>query len=241
MRSVCMATFNGSKYIEEQLRSILPQLSKQDEVIIVDDASSDETVNKIKSMNDDRISVYLHEENMGHVKSFEHALGLAKGDAIFLSDQDDIWIADRVTLMEGEMRRRSCGLLVSNFYNFEFSLVNKDIQRVRSSRHLFILNNVFLLFAGKQRYFGCTMAIDRKLMDKILPFPKAVEAHDRWIGIVGNLSGTVAHLEVPTVLRRLHEENLTPRSSRKIGFILKSRYNFLLLMGIILIRNIRNG
>ena len=96
MISVCMATYNGEKYIREQMDSILQQLGEGDELIISDDLSSDKTVEIIKSYKDKRIKLYIHGDNHGFVRNFENALVHADGDIIFLSDQDDIWMPDKV-------------------------------------------------------------------------------------------------------------------------------------------------
>ena len=85
--SVCMATYNGEKYIAEQIRSILPQLSEDDEVIVSDDGSSDATLDIVRSFNDPRIRIVQNELEHGYTKNFENALNHANGDIIFISDQ----------------------------------------------------------------------------------------------------------------------------------------------------------
>ena len=92
--SVCIATYNGEKFIQKQIKSILSQISLNDEVIVVDDLSSDNTVKIIESLNDKRIKIYLNNKNQREVYSFNRAIELAKNNFIFLSDQDDIWIGD---------------------------------------------------------------------------------------------------------------------------------------------------
>ena len=96
MISVCMAIYNGEKYIKEQIDSILMQLSNEDELVISDDSSNDRTLDIIAEYNDRRIKVLHHIPAIGNsfVKAkanFENALSVAKGDYIFLSDQDDVW------------------------------------------------------------------------------------------------------------------------------------------------------
>ena len=93
--SVCMATYNGATYVGEQLRSILDELDDQDEVIVVDDASSDATVDVINALDDPRVRVHLQPRNRGYVRTFERAMGLATGDVVMLADQDDVWVAGR--------------------------------------------------------------------------------------------------------------------------------------------------
>ena len=99
MISVCMASFNGNKYIKKQLDSILSQLGIDDEVIIVDDASEDDTVSTIMNFNDPRIKLFENENNTGVIASFERSITLAKGEIIFLSDQDDIWLPNKIQKM----------------------------------------------------------------------------------------------------------------------------------------------
>src|ERR1017187_1659980 len=92
-----MATYNGSLYIERQLRSILNQLDQNDEVIVVDDHSSDTTLEVVDKIVDRRIEIFRNESNQGVLKTFERALRLASGEIIFLSDQDDIWYPEKAS------------------------------------------------------------------------------------------------------------------------------------------------
>ena len=94
--SVCLASYNGEKFIREQMESILSELSPFDEVIVCDDGSTDATCSIIMSFNDPRIKLIINNNNIGHVKNFEKVLLLAQGQFIFLSDQDDIWVAGKV-------------------------------------------------------------------------------------------------------------------------------------------------
>src|ERR1700744_2314782 len=96
MISVCMAVFNGQRYLHEQLDSILPQLGEHDEVIIVDDGSNDASASIVSEFRDPRLKLLRNETNVGPSKSFERAISQAQGQYIFLSDQDDIWKANKV-------------------------------------------------------------------------------------------------------------------------------------------------
>src|SRR4051812_45092837 len=98
--SVCMATFNGEKYVARQLESIFGQLSSSDELVIVDDCSTDGTVETIKCFNDPRLILHINERNRREVYSFSRAIQLAKGGMIFMADQDDVWIDGRLAMME---------------------------------------------------------------------------------------------------------------------------------------------
>ena len=109
MISVCIATYNGEKYIKAQLESILAQIGQDDEIIVSDDNSTDNTISEIESLNDNRIKVKKNRKTikkesqhkvfqlMDKIRlNFENALVEAKGDYIFLADQDDIWKEDKV-------------------------------------------------------------------------------------------------------------------------------------------------
>ena len=96
--SVCLATFNGEKYLQQQIESILIQLGDNDELIISDDGSSDQTLNIIESFSDKRIHIFHNKMNHGFIGNFENALRIATGDYIFLSDQDDVWSSDKLRI-----------------------------------------------------------------------------------------------------------------------------------------------
>ena len=85
--SICLATYNGERFIGEQMESILNQINNDDEIIIVDDCSNDNTVNILKSINDPRINIYVNEINEGHVFSFERSIALAKNEIIFMASK----------------------------------------------------------------------------------------------------------------------------------------------------------
>ena len=92
MISVCIATYNGEHYINQQLKSILSQLSYNDEIIISDDSSNDKTINIIESFNDKRIKLLKYQKYFNPIYNFENTLKNVSGDYIFLSDQDDNFI-----------------------------------------------------------------------------------------------------------------------------------------------------
>ena len=109
--SVCMACYNGEKYIEKQIESILPQLNENDELIVVDDHSSDRTAELVKNIRDSRIRYVFNQKNLGVNGSFEKAIGMAKNEYIFMADQDDLWTKGRLDIMLNAMKQGN--LLVS--------------------------------------------------------------------------------------------------------------------------------
>ena len=104
MISVCIATYNGEKYILEQILSILPQLKENDEIIVSDDSSTDTTLEIIKNINDKRIQIFKNTGNHGVNSNFDNALKRAHGEYIFLSDQDDVWLPGKVDRCLAELR-----------------------------------------------------------------------------------------------------------------------------------------
>ena len=96
MISVCMATYNGERYLREQVDSILRELGEGDELVISDDGSTDSTLDIIKSFGDVRIKIFHNEGHHGVNGNFENAISKSTGDYIFLSDQDDVWIEGKV-------------------------------------------------------------------------------------------------------------------------------------------------
>ena len=120
MISVCIATYNGERYIVEQIKSILCQINSDDEIVISDAGSTDNTVKEIASINDDRIKLLTYNGNTSAPKSsvftkmdavrlnFENALSNSKGDIIFLADQDDIWMSNKVQRCLNELDKFDC-------------------------------------------------------------------------------------------------------------------------------------
>jgi glycosyltransferase involved in cell wall biosynthesis len=227
--TVCMATFNGVKYLIEQIDSILAQLETGDELVIVDDCSTDDTVSLIKSYPSDIVKVYVNDENLGHVKTFEKALRLATKDIILLSDQDDIWIPGRVSLFLTEILNNTCLLVTSNFGLIDEScnlLKDPAVILLKRNSNTSVLNYIGILF-GRRPYFGCTMALRRDLLEIALPIPSFVESHDLWLAFVSNALMRNSHIETQTVLRRIHSHNLSSRKRRPIVKILYSRLKML--------------
>lgn len=224
--SVCMASYNGSLHIEEQVRSILSELGPRDELIIVDDCSTDQTVELISEVSDARIRLISLPSNRGYVKTFERALEEARGDYVFLSDQDDIWIPGRVELMIRSMGEHS--LVVSNCKHIEGTAGRfQEIRlRARDSRHT--VRNALGILVGYRLHWGCAMALRRTLLEQVLPFPRYMtESHDQWIAMVGIANRSVQYLEADTILHRLHGENLTPKGIRSLRKIISARISFL--------------
>ena len=214
MISVCMASFNGNKYIKKQLDSILSQLGIDDEVIIVDDASEDDTVSTIMNFDDPRIKLFENENNTGVIASFERSITLAKGEIIFLSDQDDIWLPNKIQKMMSLFQKNSeVTLCLSD------ALIIDDSGKVgeftyfglRGQFQHGLISNII-----KNRFLGCSIAFKKSLIKKILPIPSKVPAHDMWIGLINEMYGSTAYIDEPLFQYRRHSGNVSSMTHAKV-------------------------
>lgn len=222
MISVCMATHNGAKYIKEQLDSILPQLSFEDEIIISDDGSSDSTLKIIDDYKDCRLKVfnYKHDRkykinNIYAAHNFENALLNAKGDIIFLADQDDVWFDNKV--VECKEALKEYDLVIHN-------LLNTDTEMNPISLHFvngFRWKNIFM---KSNSYHGCAMAFRKEVLNYSLPFPSYLPLHDYWIGFLTELKGKVIYIDKPLMYYRLHENNISTHNNHSLFYKIKHRF-----------------
>lgn len=225
--SVCMATYNGERYLREQLDSILVELEPTDEVVIIDDASSDGTVALLETYGDPRVRVFARDVNHGYVRSFEEALTRATGDVLMLADQDDVWIPGRRALLVAALEERAVAasnlVLLSTGAPLRSPLTRRD-WLLRTGGGAQRLRNQLKLLIGDAPYFGCAMAIRRDFLPVAVPFPDGLtESHDLWLATVANAAGQLVHVEQPTLRRRVHGENASSDRPRGILPALRSR------------------
>ena len=184
-----MATYNGEKYIKEQIESILVNLNEEDELIISDDGSTDGTIEIINSFIDKRIKVFKGPRK-GINKNFENAILNCNGDYIFLSDQDDYWYPNKVRT-------------VLNAFKDGYILVQHNARVVDSNGSPLI--NSFSSYRKvrggffnnwlRNTYHGCLMSFSKDLVKYILPFPKRGCFHDQWIGMIANAKGKTTFID----------------------------------------------
>lgn len=201
-----MATYNGSKYIQKQILSILQQLKDDDELVIVDDHSTDNTIDIIRSFNDPRIVLIQNTVNQGVVKTFEKSLKYSSGELIFFSDQDDIWLPYKILEIE------------KRFLNDpELTLIQHDAQIIDKNDNLIFLSiNKKIPFKKeilpniiKNTYTGCTIAFRAKIKQLFLPFPDDIAMYDCWIGLINELYGKTLYIDETLIQRRIHDANYT--------------------------------
>lgn len=223
--SVCMAAYNGARHIEEQIRSILTEIGPHDELVVVNDFSTDATPDIVAGINDPRIRLIRAERNNGYVRTFEWALSEARGEFIFLSDQDDVWLPGRVERMITAMDGKD--MVVSNCKHFDGPLGTFHEIRLRPEDSDHNVRNILGIVVGYRLHWGCAMAFRNTLLHQVLPFPAYMtESHDQWIATVGNVNRSIVYLEEDTILHRLHGENLTPHGIRSVSKIMRARVAF---------------
>lgn len=229
--SVCMATYNGEKFIHAQIKSILNQLPLDAEFIISDDGSKDHTVSIINSFNDKRIKlVYNNTGKNGPVGNFSNVLLHSTGEYIFLADQDDTWVIGKfkkhVELMQQYELVISDAVVVDEDDNILF----ESYFEARGSKRGLINNLV------KNSYLGCSMSFHRSLLDRVLPIPSYVHMHDWWIGLVAELKGNIIFCNDRLLLYRRHGNNASPTlvSSYKLPFFQRMANRLGLILALLL-------
>ena len=250
MISVCIATYNGSKYIKEQLDSILSQLSENDEIIISDDNSKDDTLQIIKEINDHRIKVITnklstskHLYSQNHYKvtlNFENTLKHAKGDYVFLSDQDDIWMPNKVKKSIEALKKYDLVLSNHSIIDSEGN-IQKNFYYIENPIKKTFCGNLFSL-----SFPGCCMAFRRNILIDSLPFPKNLIMHDGWIFLLAFINKRhIFFIDEPLIKYRRHSNNVSPSSDvNKNPIYFKIWYRFILLIQILkrkfnLLRNVQ--
>lgn len=247
MISVCMATFNGARFIREQLDSILPQLNDDDELVISDDGSTDGTLNILQEYadRDSRIRVLRHERKANKyypmlrlcysTNNFENVLKNARGDFIFLSDQDDIWEKDKIKEV------------LELLQNYDFVLHNLSFVdstgKIIKERHFkkkpFSLHPILDII--HPCFWGCCSCFRREILENVLPIPNKVPQHDTWIGLVAEKIGTCVWINRPLVKHRIYNGNTSfggKKSENPFSVKIRYRINTLLALRKIKKRNI---
>lgn len=232
--SVCIASYNGERYIKEQLSSILPQLSDIDEVLISDDSSTDDTVDIIKSLHDSRITLIENNTFYSSAFNFENALRCCSGDIIFLSDQDDIWDKNKVKKCVNALQQADLVLHDAEIIDANGNLLMESIFAFRKSGTGLFHNLV------RNSYMGCCMAFKSDVLRWIMPFPVKIPMHDLWIGEVVEMLGKTLLIEDKLLQYRRHTSNVSvflDKSKKKISEKISDR---LLLLFYLLKRYLKN-
>jgi len=226
---ILLPTYNGEKYLEEQINSILNQSYNNIKLLIRDDRSTDNTLIIIENFANQDNRVILHNEinsNVGLVKSIELLLGFSESNYIMFSDQDDFWMPTKVEKfveVTSNLDFNDCLLLHSDAFVTDTSL------NIKSK----FFNNIPLRLGLKYSLFhyyvqGCSTMISKGLKEKALSFPEAVYLHDRYFHLLSELTGKRIYINEPLMLYRQHGQNLVGAKSliQKVSknYLLKGKY-----------------
>lgn len=209
--SVALATYNGEKFIGEQLQSIINQLDEDAEIIISDNGSTDRTVEIIESFNDKRITV-LHCHEKGPVSNFENALKRVSGDIIFLADQDDVWLENKVQVVKEYLEAYDLIVTDCKVVDENLNVLHESFYSIKKAGKGLLKNLI------SNTYHGCSMAFKKDVLRLSLPFPKKIPMHDIWLGFVAEVFFNPYFVPQKLLLHRRHSVN----TSTSTG---KSKYN----------------
>ena len=222
---VLLATYNGEKYLESQIDSILNQTYKNIKLIISDDCSKDGTRKILETYKnkDPRIEIHLQEQNLGYIRNFEYLLKQVKNKYYMLSDQDDVWLPEKIETSLNKLKQTEADLVFGDLQivdqdlntihpSFtEFMLLKRKIQKYLKSYKLNYLYNCVT---------GCTVLAKSTTIEQILPIPNKSKyvAHDHWIGLMTSLNGKTEYIEKPYILYRQHGNNEIGTNKISHGF-----------------------
>ncbi len=235
--SILIATYNGAKYLADQIESIMAEVVPDDEIIIIDDASSDGTLEILLhySARFPIVTVIRNDKNIGVTKTFERLLGLSTRNIVFLSDQDDVWIAGRRARMIAALEPEGCVAVLTNSLIMTEQGIGASFFREGARPDVGSIARNFT----RNNFIGCCMAFQREVLATALPFPRTISMHDWWIGSCAMAIGKVCYLDAPSLLYRRHGSNQSPSTRRSLRVVLGDRYGNLQALGSLLVRVIR--
>lgn len=222
--SLAMCTYNGARYLPQQLESILTQTRPPDEVVICDDRSADTTVdilNEFASRASFPVRIYTNDENTGSTKNFEQAISHCDGEIIALADQDDVWHPQKFERMvEAFSTSRPTGAVFTDGEIVDAALrprgvflwgtipfTRQEQQRVRKG-------DAFQVLLRHNVVTGATMAFRAEYKRLILPIPE-IWVHDGWIALLISAVADIGIIEQPLVSYRQHSESQIGAGKKK--------------------------
>ena len=211
MISIAMTTYNGEKYLKEQINSILNQVYKDFELIICDDCSNDSTWEILTEYEqlDKRIKIYRNDQNLGFLKNFEKVISLCTGDYIATSDQDDIWeechlqilydtIKNGVAAAGESLLIDSDGKSLNRYMTKDVSGYEIDVDSERKLLHLLFCSNPFS---------GAVCLFKKSVFDNAFPIPDGVDYQDTWFTACALCMGEFNYVPEIVTKHRLHGNN----------------------------------
>ena len=229
MISVAMCTYNGAKYLPEQLKSIADQIVPVDELVVCDDGSRDDTIAVLKTFAEtSSFPVFIHQNssNLGSTKNFEKCLSLCRGDILFLSDQDDAWRPDKVKKQTDFFNAHpgidavfSDAMMMDDDSKPTGRTIWEEIEFDKAAQEKWERGEAHeILFKGFV-VTGATLAVRKKALERLMPFPTHVPdlIHDAYMAMVLSLEEKIAFINDTLISYRIH-------ASQQVGFGAKVEY-----------------
>ena len=211
--SVALCTFNGEKYLRKQLDSILEQTVAVDEIVVCDDLSTDATLsilNQYKETFPNIFKIHANEKNLRSVKNFEKAISLCENEIVFLCDQDDMWIPEKVEVILNQFKiSPELQVIATNAF-----IINDDEDMLNVSTIYDIPSKTTkemkkILFFHQNFCTGATMAVRKYFADDLMPFPpENLFHHDEWIALKASLKNQLLFLNDRLIKYRIHQNQL---------------------------------
>lgn len=228
--SVCIATYNGEKYIQQQLVSILNQIREDDEVIISDDGSTDNTLKKVEALDDNRIKIIHNIGEHGYTRNFENAIRNSRNNIIMLCDQDDIWKNNKIKTCLEELK--NCDMVVHDAIvtDSECNVIHNSFFEQRKVNKSLIGNIL------KFGYLGCCISFKRKILSIALPFPsnQYYATHDNWLFLIGKAYFKCNIIYDKLILYRRHNYNVSSGGAKSNkSFVFKLTYRIYLILNLL--------
>jgi glycosyltransferase involved in cell wall biosynthesis len=230
--AIIMATYNGQKYLREQINSILENTCRSYELHICDDGSKDQTVAIAKEYEQQfpgTVFVHQNEKNRGVIRNFLCAAQELEADYYMFCDQDDVWLSDKIQktldFMQKTEGKAANGKETPVVVFGDAKVVDQDLKEICPSFHRHSnldtskLDLIHLVMENK--LIGCTIMFNRALQQKLTVFPEKIRMHDWWVGLIGAALGEVAYLKEPLLLYRQHGTN-TLGSMTELEYIRKN-------------------
>ncbi len=222
---IIMATYNGEKYLAEQIESILSQTYMDFRLLISDDKSSDNTRSIIENyaQKDSRIYYFYQEKNMGVIKNFEFLLQKVESPWFMFCDQDDIWKKEKIEKSIEKIKETNAELVYTDLeiVDSDLHIIEPSYWRFKGLYHKIKQYNHFESLYLNNFITGCTMLCKKEIITKALPLPHSSKyvLHDYWIALIASQEGKIAYLEEPLIQYRQHKNNHigSKRKSDKIS------------------------
>lgn len=212
--SIALCTYNGKRYLKEQINSIVSQTYHNIEIVVVDDCSSDNTIAILKEYTQKaNLRYVINKKNQGFVKSFERAISLCEGEYILPCDQDDVWDTQKIQTLLDAMNNHV--LVYSNAKLVDEHLIPLGKNLCDSQKINCFSGSNNKAFVFKNCISGNTMMFRKELKDFCLPFPPDISFHDVWIAFVAATCGSIGYVNQPLVLYRQHAYNITDINKKR--------------------------